>query len=90
VSTLDQLARFVASFCETRTQAAGARCKRAVENILTSPAFPTVLDRQAALYGFAQGIGADAAPGFNPSWYWRSASGTGSAERPHGEARPDD
>ena len=64
----DELVAFIADFCDTHTETVRVPDKRAIGTILTSPLFPSDVHRQAVLYGFVLGIGADAAPGITTSW----------------------
>ena len=59
---LNALAAFVVAFADTQLT------RDAVRSILNSWALPTLRARHAALYGYAQAIGATAAVGFDPAW----------------------
>ncbi len=68
VSALDELAAFVVGYCTMHAVHLGTRCTRAVTSILTTDALPFNLDKLAALYGYADAIGATHSAGFDPAW----------------------
>ncbi len=68
VSTLDELAAFVVAYCTEHVGTLGTTCTRAVTSILTADALPSDLDKRAALYGYADAIGATHSAGFDPAW----------------------
>ena len=59
---LNAMAAFAVAFADTQPT------RDAVRSILNSSALPTLRARHAALYGYAQAIGATAAVGFDPAW----------------------
>lgn len=71
MAALDELAAFVRDYCNTHAATVGQPGSRAVTMILNSPSLPDRLSKQAALYGFADAIGATTVSGFRPEWNLR-------------------
>jgi hypothetical protein len=62
------MAEFILAYCAEHPDIVYP-CTRGVESILRDArTLPTETIQQAALYGFAQAVGAVDAPGFDPAW----------------------